>query len=361
MSLATGRSPLRSGNCYFKKTAIMTLILTQQDLCDLWDESELNGTAFCYEDDFEFAWKGNLPKYGSHCGWDIELREGLGISIQDNETIEDLIFTPAEENDTSWWGLAFFLVGKVKTILHGLTDEIDELVGHNYLCCEIGTKETESWKWGQFHRVYLRIDPKVFFAGLTETQLADFPSEIRQAVICDRPQPYYRQGRTTLEMQQVIHQILCCPFQGLMKRIYLEAKALELITLQFAQFQEQNSRQDSLPKIKNCDRDRLYQAKEILINTLENPPSLQELAKRVGMSDFQLKRGFRQVFGTTAFKYLHDYRLEQARKLLLEGEMSVEKVIYQVGFTSRSYFAKVFRQKFGINPSKILKKNSNFF
>ncbi|WP_199755445.1 AraC family transcriptional regulator [Chroococcidiopsis cubana] len=290
----------------------MTLILTEQDLCDFWDKSETNGKAFCYETDFEFAWQGILLNYGSHCGWNVELREGLNIGVQDNKIIEDLILTPAEESDSHWWSLTFFLAGKVRTILHGLTDEIDELVGHNCLCCEVGTKETEFWAAEQFHRVYLGIDPKRLFAGLTEVQLAELPLEIRQAVIDDRPQPYYRQGRTTLEMQQVLHQILCCPFQGLMKRTYLEAKALELMTLQFVQFQAQNSPQENLPKIKQRDRDRLYQAKEILINHLENPPSLQELAQRVGMSDFQLKRGFRQVFGTTAFKYLHDYRLEQA-------------------------------------------------
>jgi hypothetical protein len=67
----------------------MTLILTVYDLCDLWEESETNGTALCYEDEFEFAWQGNLPGYGKHSGWDVELRKGLTINIQDNE-IHDL-------------------------------------------------------------------------------------------------------------------------------------------------------------------------------------------------------------------------------------------------------------------------------
>ena len=40
----------------FKNGLIMTLILTEQDLCDFWDKSETNGKAFCYETDFEFAW-----------------------------------------------------------------------------------------------------------------------------------------------------------------------------------------------------------------------------------------------------------------------------------------------------------------
>jgi AraC family transcriptional regulator, transcriptional activator of the genes for pyochelin and ferripyochelin receptors len=267
-------------------------------------------------------------------------------------------------------GLTFFLSGKVRTTLHGLTDEIDELVGYNYLCCEIGTKETEVWQAREkFQRVYIGIEPKLMFADLSEAQLAELPLEVQQAVMEDLPKPFYRQGKTTLEMQQLLDRILCCPFQGLMKQMYLEAKALELIILQFTQFQKQYSIQNRQPKLKKCahavlpsaDRDRLYQAKEILINNLEKPPSLEELAKLVGISDFKLKRGFRQIFGTTVFKYLHDYRLKQAKKLLLAGEMSVEQVLYQVGFASRSYFAKAFRQKFGINPSQLRKNKQHFF
>lgn len=229
------------------------------------------------------------------------------------------------------------------------------------MSCEIETTETEHWEKGRFYRVYIDIEPKLMFADLSAAQLVELPPKVQQAIISDRSQSFYRQGRTTLEMQQILHQILSCPFQGLMKRMYLEAKALELITLQFTQFQEQNTEQNSQPKLKKGDRDRLYQAKEILIASLENPPSLQELAKLVGISDFKLKRGFRDCFGTTVFKYLHDYRLEQARKLLLQGEMSVEQVLYQVGFASRSYFAKAFRQKFGMNPSDLKKKSTNFF
>jgi AraC-like DNA-binding protein len=134
--------------------------------------------------------------------------------------------------------------------------------------------------------------------------------------------------------------------------MYLESQAMELMTLHFQQFQEQGKcdRQSILKK--SSDIEKIYQAKEILLNKLENPPSLMELARQVGLNDFKLKCGFRQVFGTSAFKYLHDYRLEQARKLLVSGDMNVEEVASRVGFDSRSYFASAFRKKFGLNPKQ---------
>jgi AraC-like DNA-binding protein len=71
----------------------------------------------------------------------------------------------------------------------------------------------------------------------------------------------------------------------------------------------------------------------------------------VGLNDCTLKKGFREVFGTTAFGYLHDYRLEKARQLLSLGNMKVQDIVHRVGFSDGSYFAAAFRKKFGVNPS----------
>jgi AraC-like DNA-binding protein len=249
--------------------------------------------------------------------------------------------------------LSFFLSGKVRIERHGLTDETDESVGKYYSQCNCDIKETEWWKAGEkYLRIYLKIEPQEFFSNFIEEDLKQIPIFLRQALMGGKVQPYYHQGKITGQMRRLLHQILQCPHQGLMKRMYLESKAVELITLHFQQFQEQEVHDCSLTANSLSDIDKIYQAKEILLVNLENPPSLMELARQVGLNDFKLKRGFRQVFGTSAFKYLHDYRLEKARQLLVSGEMNVEEVAFRVGFDSRSYFASAFRKKFGLNPKQ---------
>ncbi|MEI1375912.1 AraC family transcriptional regulator [Nostoc sp. UHCC 0926] len=255
--------------------------------------------------------------------------------------------------DESRFGLSFFLSGKVRIERHGLTDEIDESVGKYYSECNCDIKETEYWKAGEkYSRIYLEIEPQQFFSNFSEEDLEQIPISLRQALLGGKVQPYYHQGKITRQMRRVLHQILQCTHEGLMKRMYLESKAVELIMLHFQQFQEQEAHNYSLTTKNLNDIDKIYQAKEILLGNLENPPSLIELARQVGLNDFKLKRGFRQVFGTSAFKYLHDYRLEKASQLLASGEMSVEQVGFKVGFDSRSYFALAFRKKFGLNPKQ---------
>lgn len=69
-----------------------------------------------------------------------------------------------------------------------------------------------------------------------DEELAQILVAMRQSVM-GRPQPYYHQA-ITQPMRQVLRKILQCPYQGLMKRMYLESKAVKLITLHLQQCQE---------------------------------------------------------------------------------------------------------------------------
>ena len=141
--------------------------------------------------------------------------------------------------------------------------------------------------------------------------------------------------------------------QGAIARMYLEGKALELIAMQLFQLTE--SERDTIKStLKSQSIDRIYQARDILANQLENPPSITELTKQVRISELTLRRGFRELFGTTVIGYLTSLRMEQAELLLREKKLSVAEVSNLVGYSHLGYFAKVFKRKFGISPSECL-------
>jgi AraC family transcriptional regulator, transcriptional activator of the genes for pyochelin and ferripyochelin receptors len=339
----------------------MTKILTNTDWKELWAESEQKGTVSSQSKGNETIYQGKiLDVCNTYKCW-TSLSSGLSIWIHEKEFIDDLVWI-RDSFDESLFGLSFFLSGQVRIERHGLTDETDESVGKYYSECNCDLKETEYWKTGEkYLRIYLKIEPQEFFSNFIEEDLEQIPIFLRQALIGGKVQPYYHQGKITRQMRRVLHDILQCPHQGLMKRMYLESKAVELITLHFQQFQEQKVNDHSLTAKNLSDIDKIYQAKEILQGNLENPPSLIELARQVGLNEFKLKLGFRQVFGTSAFKYLHDYRLEKAKQLLASGEMNVEEVAFRVGFDSRSYFAIAFRKKFGLNPKHFQHRQKSIY
>ena len=158
---------------------------------------------------------------------------------------------------------------------------------------------------------------------------------------------------TTPAVNSVAQQIVNCPYQGITKRMYLQAKVLELMALQLAPILAQGGLQPQ-PRLKAQTIARIHHVREILLSRLDNPPSLLDLAQQVGVSDRTLRRGFQELFGTTVFSYLIDQRLKRAEQLLRGGNRSVAEVANLVGYSHLGQFAGVFKRKFGITPSECL-------
>ncbi|RPI90404.1 MAG: helix-turn-helix domain-containing protein, partial [Chloroflexi bacterium] len=76
----------------------------------------------------------------------------------------------------------------------------------------------------------------------------------------------------------------------------------------------------------------------------------EQLASYAGVSERHLNRCFMQETGTTPLTYLNRYRIQEARKLLAEGQLSVIEVMGRVGFSESSYFTRIFRREVGVSP-----------
>lgn len=82
------------------------------------------------------------------------------------------------------------------------------------------------------------------------------------------------------------------------------------------------------------------------------PPTLEELAARVGISHVRLNRLFRQVHGLTVFQWLREQRLQRARQELATTAASITDIALACGFSSASHFAERFRNRFGLTPTQ---------
>lgn len=144
---------------------------------------------------------------------------------------------------------------------------------------------------------------------------------------------------------------------NLLKSVYYRAKVLELLS--FTYDVEENELYDACPFLKEKDNvERIKNARNILIDNLDKPPSLAELAKEIGMNEYNLKVGFKNVYGLPPFKYLQEYRLNLSKKLLAEGQWQVAEVADKIGYTSSSHFIEAFRKKFGNTPKKFMLSKS---
>ena len=99
------------------------------------------------------------------------------------------------------------------------------------------------------------------------------------------------------------------------------------------------------------DVDRIKEAYHILLTRLENPPSLVDLSLTVGLNRNKLNRGFKVLYGGTAFTLLRQARLSKARLLLGNSDLSLSEIAFTVGYNSQANFTTAFRRFFGTPPN----------
>lgn len=85
---------------------------------------------------------------------------------------------------------------------------------------------------------------------------------------------------------------------------------------------------------------------------------LEEIAAAANISKRECLRCFRNSLDTTPFTYLLDYRIHAAARLLRETEESVTEIAYETGFSTVSYFSKIFKNTMGCTPLEYRKKQA---
>src|SRR5690606_32049757 len=104
------------------------------------------------------------------------------------------------------------------------------------------------------------------------------------------------------------------------------------------------------------DARKLKEAKDILLNRLDIPPVLIELSEISGLTEYKLKEGFKQVYGTTVYGFVLYKKLEMALEQLEKGELQVKDIAYEIGYENPSHFISAFKKKYGITPIQFAKQ-----
>ncbi|HUQ96138.1 MAG TPA: AraC family transcriptional regulator [Chitinophagaceae bacterium] len=104
----------------------------------------------------------------------------------------------------------------------------------------------------------------------------------------------------------------------------------------------------------DLDREKIIKAREILIAHIGEPITIKELSRKVAINECYLKKGFKELFGTTIFEFYQSQRMEHAKYLLYEKGLSVTDVSALLGYSSISHFSTAFKKHTGLKPCELL-------
>lgn len=166
--------------------------------------------------------------------------------------------------------------------------------------------------------------------------------------------PFFYQSNYSISIADCIKKITEDKNEDLVRSTFLESKALELFSKQIKQYKDDLLSPGRQIMLRKYDLDKIRMARDFLIRNLVDAPTIEALAKQVGINQQKLKQGFKKVYEKTISQYLRAERMEVASILLLHG-LSVRQASTEVGYTNQSHFAKRFRERYGILPKDYLK------
>lgn len=150
----------------------------------------------------------------------------------------------------------------------------------------------------------------------------------------------------TPKVMEIVESLRHANDYGVAAGMFRDAKMMELLGTFLVLPSEERKRSVIMPK----DYENLRHAREILLTRLQDPPSLVELAHLAGINEFKLKKGFKELFGSTVYGELLRHRMELATRYLNDTNKTVAEVALLCGYTHLSHFSTAFKKDFGVSP-----------
>jgi AraC-like DNA-binding protein len=252
-----------------------------------------------------------------------------------------------------------------------LNSQIVRNIIHFYFCLEGGAEFIFSPHYKRLiekHRNYFFYNPdsdlpfQILLAPKSRLVILSIKLESLHQLFIHEPLPFLRPENVKTKFYDernippslliVLNQLFNVNLSENAARLFYHGKVLEVLGLYFS---DKKPDTESCPFLNDQETVRkIKHAKEYLLKHMETPPHLKDLARIAGLNEYQLKLGFKEIYGNTVYGYLLDHKLDYARVLLDSGKLQVNEVAYQVGYANPSHFIAAFKKKFGITPKKYL-------
>ncbi len=167
--------------------------------------------------------------------------------------------------------------------------------------------------------------------------------------------------QTSIKTSMLAHEIYNSPFYGELDNIFLQSKVYDIIYNEFSDILQKN-RNSTVKDVKLTKEDikSLLKAKD-LISKEKYFSSLSELSRKVALNEFKLKYGFKKMFHTSPGAMMLEYRMDEAKRLIIESEFNTTEISKLVGYKYIQSFTNAFRKRFGVRPTDLMKSRKYYY
>ncbi|WP_027124631.1 helix-turn-helix transcriptional regulator [Gelidibacter mesophilus] len=202
----------------------------------------------------------------------------------------------------------------------------------------------------------IRIVRKEFLKK-RNNQLSELNENLYRVFVDDKDEKefaYY--GPIHLKMEDYVKTLRDLKTEGMTRVLHIEGEVYHLLSMHIARHDKYQNN-DVIPSTLLKDELKIIRrhAKKILDDPSLNY-NLDQISKDSGLSQAKLQEGFKFLYARTVTEYIRHVRLEAARDLMNTTDLNISQIVYTIGFTSRSYFSKIFKEKYEMTPHEFRKQ-----
>jgi AraC-like DNA-binding protein len=144
--------------------------------------------------------------------------------------------------------------------------------------------------------------------------------------------------------------------EGITRILQIEGEVYHLLSMHIARH-DRYQKNEAVPS--SLLKNELKMIRRVAKRILEDPSvsyNLEQISRDSGISQAKLQEGFKFLYARTVTEYIRHTRLEAARDLMNTTDLNISQIVYTIGFTSRSYFSKIFKDKYKMTPHEFRKQ-----
>lgn len=157
---------------------------------------------------------------------------------------------------------------------------------------------------------------------------------------------------TNLSLADDVEKMQAIQYDGLAKVLYLDGLVHQFLYKKLIEHDKTLSDTTLNSKLRKNELETIRKVAQRIIDEPAKTYNLKDLSKECGLSQIKLQEGFKLLYARTVNDFIRHTRLKNAKKLLHNPDYNISEIVYAVGLSSRSYFSKIFKEKFGIKPSE---------
>lgn len=195
--------------------------------------------------------------------------------------------------------------------------------------------------------IYLR--PSVL-----ENYFGDFaqslPQDLTQRLCCEGGGLFALRLVPIPRLVQLVHELSTLDVSGPRRLVQAEALVMLILCEVVGMLEETSHDTVSAGRMTDLDVRCLRRARAILQERHIAPPTIEALAREVGLGTTKLKNGFKGLFGQTICQFANEIRMERAREMLCKPDIAIAAVAEVLGYEYQNSFTAAFRRHFGVLP-----------